>query len=266
LAIIMNKAVTNALGNESVKLNIQDEAFRILAIEWWVPVLIFVVLSVFLFVVLNYTILGRHIYAMGGNEQAAKLSGIRTERLKWFAYCFGAFTAGLAGMLMASDTSASDPESNGMMFELFAIAAAVIGGCSLAGGVGRVSGIVLGAIFLRVVIDAVEKLITGGGASNYQGLIVGVLVVLAVAFNEITSSVAGWRKQFFPGALGIVALISIGILVGAVLAFSLQLSDNPRSWTIGLITGMVTAIVLGVIRVLSYLLGRFGSSESRSSN
>lgn len=261
LAIIMNKAVSNELGNESVKLNIQDEAFRVMAAEWWVPVVLFIIIAGFLFVVLNYTVLGRHIYAMGGNEEAAKLSGIRTERLKWFAYCFAAFTAGIAGILMASDTSAADPESNGMMFELFAIAAAVIGGCSLAGGVGRVSGIVLGAIFLRVVIDAVEKLITGGGASNYQGLIVGFLVVMAVAFNEITGSLAGWRKQFFPGALGIVAIVAIGLLVGAVLAFSLQLSDNPNSWVTGLATGIAVAVVLGVVRLLSYLFSRVSTKD-----
>ena len=141
-----------------------------------------------------------------------------------------------------------------MAGELFAIAAAVIGGCSLAGGIGRVSGVVLGALFLRVVIDAVAKMIRAG-SDDFEGLIVGLLVVLAVAFNEVTGSQNGWRKQFFPGLMGLISVLTIGLLTGAVLAFSLKLSDDPNSWKIGIGTGIAVAMVLFGIRFGSYLIG-----------
>ncbi|HMO12570.1 MAG TPA: ABC transporter permease [Pirellulaceae bacterium] len=257
LSIVMNKAVSKQFGAEAVIVNIQDSRYLLTNAPWWLPLAIFLTLALILWLILNFTVMGRHIYAMGGNETAARLSGIRTDRLKWFAYCFAAVTASIAGMLLASSVLLADPQSQGTGGELFAIAAAVIGGCSLSGGVGRVSGVVLGALFLRVVIDAVAKLITSGNSANYEGMIVGLLVVLAVALNEVTGSSAGWRKQFFPGALGVVALISIGLLFGSVIAFSLTLSDQvANSWLIGIIVALVTSSVLSLIKLLAWQLGK----------
>jgi len=263
LAIVMNKAITKELGAETVIVNIQDGRYNLTSGPWWLPILIFLLLAAFLWFVLNFTILGRHLYAMGGNEQAARLSGIRTERLKWFAYCFAAFTAAVAGILTASGNLSANPQSDGIAQELYAIAAAVIGGCSLAGGIGRVSGVVLGAIFLRVVIDAVAKLITSGNSMNYEGMIVGFLVVLAVAFNEVTGSIVGWRKQFFPGWLGTIALLTIGLLTGSVIAFSLKLSDQTAdSWRVGMVTALVVVAVLTAIRLLACWLGKRARRET----
>ena len=153
----MNQAVSASLGHRANKINIQDPAYGLFGSEWWIPLVIFVALAVLAWVLMNKTVLGRHLYAMGGNEEAARLSGIRTERLKWVAYCIGTMTASIAGILYSSEVGSSDPQTQGMGYELFAIAAAVVGGCSLQGGVGRVTGIVLGALFLRVVIDAVAQ-------------------------------------------------------------------------------------------------------------
>ena len=133
---------------------------------------------------MNHTVIGRHLYAMGGNEQAARLSGIRTDRLKWLAYCIGAMTAALAGVLYTAEVGQADPFTEGSGYELNAIAASVVGGCSLQGGIGTIPGVMLGVLFLRVVIDSVAKLV-GSGADDYEGIIVGFLVVLAVTFNEL---------------------------------------------------------------------------------
>ena len=111
LAIIMNKAVSAEMGTQQIKVNIQDTKFFAIGDEWWVPVVVFLVLAAILYVILNHTVLGRHLYAMGGNEEAAKLSGIRTDRLKWFAYCFASLTAAIAGILYASRIQQADPES-----------------------------------------------------------------------------------------------------------------------------------------------------------
>ena len=137
LARILNQYGTEKLAdNKSVKINIQDQFFGSLGSTWWIPLLIFLVLAVLMWLLMNRTVIGRHLYAMGGNEEAAKLSGIRTDRLKWIAYCIGAMTASIAGVLYSSEVGSADPQTQGRGYELYAIAAAVVGGCSLQGGVG----------------------------------------------------------------------------------------------------------------------------------
>ena len=164
---------------------------------------------------MSRTVIGRHLYAMGGNETAARLSGIRTDHLKWLAYCLGAMTASIAGILYTAEVGTAYPAVQGLGYELNAIAAAVVGGCSLQGGVGTIGGTMLGVLFLRVVIDAVAKIVKVG-ADDYEGIIVGVLVVLAVAFNELRRAGGGLRKQFFPGVLGLLAIGILSVLSGTV--------------------------------------------------
>jgi len=146
-------------------------------------VIAFAVLAVVTWFILSRTVLGRHAYALGGNEQAARLSGIRTDNVKWFAYCFSAVAASLAGLFFMADASVARPSNQAAGYELNAIAAAVVGGCSLQGGIGRVPGVVLGALFLRVVVDAVAKVIKSG-SDVWEGMIVGIVVALAVAFTQ----------------------------------------------------------------------------------
>ncbi len=215
LARILNQAVTRELGNQSIKINIQDPTFGMLGSRWWIPLTVFLTLGAVAWLLMNRTVLGRHLYAMGGNEQAARLSGIRTDRLKWFAYCVGTMTASIAGILYAAEVGSADPQTLGRGYELNAIAAAVVGGCSLQGGVGLIPGVMLGVLFLRVVIDAVAKVIRAG-SDDYEGLIVGFLVVLAVAFNEVRQRSGGERKQFFPGAIGVLSILILTLLAGTV--------------------------------------------------
>jgi ribose/xylose/arabinose/galactoside ABC-type transport system permease subunit len=205
------ESVTAAmLGGKSTQIQIYDKAFRSLATSVWIPCVIFLVLAVLIWVMLSRTVTGRHIYALGGNEQAARLSGIRTERIKWLAYCIGAFTSSIAGILYIADQSVADPVTLGRGYELNAIAAAVVGGCSLQGGIGTVPGTLLGALFLRTVIDGVAKIIKTG-ADVYEGMIVGVVVVVAVAFAQLRQAAAAGRESF-PGVMGVVAMIALSLL------------------------------------------------------
>lgn len=249
LALIMTKAVTAWQGQQAFKINIQDESFGLLGSKWWIPLLVFLIVAALAWILMNKTVVGRHLYAMGGNEEAARLSGIRTDRLKWLAYCIGTMTAAIAGILFSSEVGSSDPQTQGVGYELYAIAAAVVGGCSLQGGVGRISGVVLGALFLRVVIDAVAKLI-GSGSSDYEGLIVGLLVVLAVAFNQLSGQQGGWKKQFFPGMLGWATIPTISCVVGASV---LTPEGNP---TVGVVAGGVTFVVLVLMKVGAGMVGK----------
>jgi ribose/xylose/arabinose/galactoside ABC-type transport system permease subunit len=206
--------VTKAtLGGSSSQIQIYDERFRYLATSVWIPAVLFVVFAAASWVMLSRTVLGRHLYALGGNEDAARLSGVRIDRVRWFAYCFSAVLSSIAGILYICEVSVADPTTLGLGYELNAIAAAVVGGCSLQGGVGTIGGTVLGTIFLRTVIDGVSKVIKTG-SKVYEGLIVGLVVVFAVAFSQ-TAQVRG-RAGFFAGALGFVAAINLALIFGVI--------------------------------------------------
>lgn len=202
------------LGGKSTQIQIYDAWFRYLATSVWIPALIFILLAFAAWVLLTQTVVGRHLYAMGGNEEAARLSGIRTDRVKWLAYALSAMASSLAGILYIGDQSVADPQTLGRGYELNAIAAAVVGGCSLQGGIGTMQGTVLGVLFLRTVIDGVAKIIKTG-ADVYEGLIVGILVVVAVAFNQLRQS-PSHSKHLFSGALGAVAGFVIVVLAATL--------------------------------------------------
>jgi ribose/xylose/arabinose/galactoside ABC-type transport system permease subunit len=229
--------VTEAkLGGRSSQIQIYDPRFRYLATSVWIPAVLFAVLAVAAWIMLSRTVLGRHLYALGGNEEAARLSGVQTDRLKWFAYCTSAVLASIAGILYICEVSVADPQTLGLGYELNSIAAAVVGGCSLQGGVGTIEGTVLGTIFLRTVIDGVAKVIKTS-SKVYEGLIVGVVVVCAVALSQ-TAKVRG--RGFFAGPLGIVAAINlsliaavIAVLIGPTLAEGKTSLDGPilGAWT-----------------------------------
>jgi ribose/xylose/arabinose/galactoside ABC-type transport system permease subunit len=250
-ALIEN--VTLALiGGRSTQIQIYDKSFRYLATSVWIPVVLFLALAAVVWLLLSRTVVGRHLYALGGNEQAARLSGIRTERLKWLAYATSAMLASIAGILYICDQSVADPQTLGRGYELNAIAAAVVGGCSLQGGVGTIPGTLLGAVFLRTVIDGVAKIIKRN-ADVYEGLIVGAVVVVAVAVNQLR--LAGRRgKRFFPGWLGIVTIVNLSLLAGAITALvgrNLQEGRaGPDLRTLGLIGGGIALAALVAVKIL----------------
>lgn len=216
LARVINPVATHWLGDQKMKVNIDDPNFTWIGNHWQIPLAVFLLTGLAIWLLMSRTVLGRHLYALGGNEQAARLSGIRTDGLKWLAYVVSAVTASIAGVLYTAEVSAADPQTQGMGYELRAIAAAVVGGCSLQGGVGTAGGVMLGVVFLRVVIDSVAKVV-GSGSDDYEGMIVGFLVVLAVALNSLRSATAGQRK-FFPGLLGWITIPTLALLLGVVVA------------------------------------------------
>jgi hypothetical protein len=148
-------------------------------------------------------------------------------------------TAALAGLFYMANESVAAPVNQGRGHELNAIAAAVVGGCSLSGGVGTVPGTVLGTIFLRVVIDAVSKVIKTG-ADVYEGLIVGIVVVIAVTFAQVGQLAKGGRR-LLPGALGLCAIPTLGLLCGGIVA----MTAGGRA---GVAAGIAAAALLGLLR------------------
>jgi ribose/xylose/arabinose/galactoside ABC-type transport system permease subunit len=205
-------------GSGNTEINVYDPYFQFVRDHVWIYGAVFVALALFTWTLLGRSVLGRHIFALGGNESAARLSGIQTDSVKWFAYCFSAITASIAGVFYVADQSVASPVNQGVGYELNAIAAAVVGGCSLQGGVGTLPGIILGVIFLRIVIDSVAKLIKSG-SDIYEGMIVGIVVVIAVTFSQLRQIRTSGR-ELFPGVLGVIAIPTLAAMIGLITAMT----------------------------------------------
>ena len=145
-----------------------------------VPILLFVLVIIVSAVILNYTRIGRYIYAVGGNENAARASGIRVSGVKLFAYIMCSGLAGLAGIILASRITTGQPNA-GIAYELDAIAAVVIGGTSLLGGRGSIAGTVIGVLIIGVINNGLDLL---NVTSYYQQIIKGVIIVGAVLLDR----------------------------------------------------------------------------------
>ena len=128
----------------------------------------------------RWTPLGRHIFAVGGNERAAALSGVAVNKVKLFVYMFSGFCAAIVGLIVSSELMAAHP-ATGETFELNAIAAAVLGGTSMSGGRGTISGTVIGALVIGILSDG---LVMMGVSSFWQMVIKGVVIIAAVVVDQ----------------------------------------------------------------------------------
>ncbi|WP_246731869.1 ABC transporter permease [Methylocapsa sp. S129] len=144
------------------------------------PVIIFGAVFLFSWFVLSRTRFGRYVYAVGGNPRAAKTSGIDVIRIRFAVYVICGALAGLAGMLLAARTGSALTQA-GIGYELDAIAAVVIGGVSLSGGVGRVTGTLIGALIIGVMNNGLDLM---GIESYYQQVLKGMLIVGAVMLDQ----------------------------------------------------------------------------------
>ena len=145
------------------------------------PVLIMIAVAFICHFILKKTRIGRYTYAVGSNEEAARLSGIKVRWVKIVAYMFSAFLAGLVGVILASRMVTSQPNS-AIGYELNAIAAAVIGGTSLMGGVGTVGGTVIGSFIIGILTVG----LTMQGANYFmQQIVIGLVVIGSVAFDQL---------------------------------------------------------------------------------
>ncbi|MGV9379236.1 ABC transporter permease [Nonomuraea sp. NPDC003707] len=146
-----------------------------------VPVIVMVVMGVFAAVILNRTYAGRAMYAIGGNEEAARLSGIRVGRQKLITYALSGGFAAVAGIVLASRLASAQPQA-AAGYELDAIAAVVIGGASLSGGKGRALGTFVGALILAVLRNGLNLLSV---SAFWQQVVIGVVIALAVLVDTL---------------------------------------------------------------------------------
>ena len=156
-----------------------------------VAFLILLFLGIVAAIFLNKTIYGRYLLALGRNEQAALLSGINTSKMIVLAYVICALVSGFGGMLFALDYGSIQPDSFGNFYELYAIAAAVLGGCSLRGGEGSVFGIVLGAALMRLLMNSISML---GIDDQLEPTVIGMVILIGVIVDELVKRIAAKRR------------------------------------------------------------------------
>lgn len=146
-----------------------------------VPVIITIIMMAISILLLNYTKFGRYLYAIGGNEESTKLSGINVNVIKIWAYTWCGFMASLAGIILAARLNSAQPIA-GSGYELDAIAASVIGGVSLSGGEGTAVGTILGALIMGVLRNGLNLL---NVSSFWQQVVIGCVVIAAVGVDKI---------------------------------------------------------------------------------
>lgn len=167
------------------RADLGNEGFRILGSGTVLGVPVAVILMVVVALIAAYvagrTPLGRQIYAIGGNERAAKLSGVYVNRIKLVVYIVSGACAAISGLIISSQLVASHPAS-GTSFEMNAIAAAVLGGTSLAGGRGTIGGTIIGAFVIGVLSDG---LVMMGVSEFWQMVIKGLVIIAAVILDQM---------------------------------------------------------------------------------
>ena len=148
------------------------------------PIVILVIVFIICTLLLKKTIIGRYVYAVGGNELAARASGISVNRVKMFVYTLGGGLAALGGIILTSRISTGQPNV-GVGFELSAIAAAIIGGTSTSGGVGSITGTLLGALLIGVISNSLDLL---NVTSYYQLVVMGLIIIGAVLLDSLNKN------------------------------------------------------------------------------
>jgi ribose transport system permease protein len=151
------------------------------------PFVLLIIISFIMWVVLHRSVYGRYLFAVGRNEEAARFSGINTSLVIASSYVVSAIMAGIGAILLAFYTNSISPSSHGTFYELYAIAAAVLGGCSLRGGEGSIIGIIIGAALLQVLQNLVNLL---GIPSSLNFAVMGTVILIGV----ITDQILGRRK------------------------------------------------------------------------
>lgn len=160
------------------------------------PFFLLLTIAVVAAIFLNRTIWGRYLLALGRNEMATRFSGINTDAMKITAYVICSLLAGVGGILFSLDLNSVQPSSLGEFYELYAIAAAVLGGCSLRGGEGTILGVIIGTAVMRVLYNAINIL---GIPTHLEFAIIGAVILAGVITDEVVKRVAARRRAIRAG-------------------------------------------------------------------
>lgn len=174
------KGFGSAEGFETLKFLATESIFGIPT-----PFILLLIISAIMWVVLHRSVWGRYLFAVGRNEMASKYSGINSDLIITSAYVLCGLLSGIAGIVLAFYTNSISPSSHGNSYELYGIAAAVLGGCSLRGGSGSIIGILIGTALLQVLQNLVNLL---GIPSSLNFAVMGVVILLGVLADQLLQS------------------------------------------------------------------------------
>jgi ribose transport system permease protein len=164
------------------------------------PCLILLAVAVLAIIFLNFTIYGRYMLALGRNEEATRYSGINTDRMIILAYVICGMLSGLGGMLFVLDVGSAQPVDFGSFYELYAIAAAVLGGCSLRGGEGTIIGVVIGAAVMQVLKNSITLI--DWIPTNIEYAVIGAVILGGVIVDELVKRFAAKRRAMAQAKAG----------------------------------------------------------------
>lgn len=164
------------------------------------PFLILLIVALLAAVFLNWTIYGRYLLALGRNEEAARFSGINTNRMIIFAYVICSSLAGLGGTLFILDSGSAQPVDFGNFYELYAIAAAVLGGCSLRGGQGSILGVVIGAALMQTLYNMIN--LVDAIPTNIEFAVIGAVILGGVIADELVKLWVAQKRASQAAAMG----------------------------------------------------------------
>ena len=194
------------------------------------PILLMVVLFVAAHLMMTWTMFGRYVYAVGGNPEAVRLSGVPVTAVLLAVYCLCGALAGLAGIVDASRFEGGRPNA-GELYELQVIAAVVVGGASLAGGRGRVSGTLIGAMIIAVIQNGLN---IAGVASYVQKVVFGALILAAVLLDRLQPRLGRVRRRRCLTSVHASASPSLGTCASYNSLQNVRLAEDGgscRRWT-----------------------------------
>ncbi|MFK8111462.1 MAG: ABC transporter permease [Rubripirellula sp.] len=164
------------------------------------PCLILLLVTVLAILFLNFTVYGRYMLALGRNETATRFSGINTDRMIVLAYVICGMLSGLGGLLFVLDVGSAQPVDFGNFYELYAIAGAVLGGCSLRGGEGTIIGVVIGAAVMQVLKNTIT--LVDAIPTNIEYAVIGAVILGGVVVDELVKRYASRRRAAQQAKLG----------------------------------------------------------------
>lgn len=153
--------------------------------------ILLLVVGIAIWFLVNRTVFGRYLLALGNNPQAARFSGISTDRIVMATYIMCSMLAGLTGILLSFDFNTIEPSQTGMVYEMYAVAAAVIGGCSLRGGSGSIVGVIIGTAVMRSLFLAIGALDI---AKSWEFIVIGIALMAAVLTDELIRIASDARR------------------------------------------------------------------------
>ena len=197
--LLLYRGIARYIANDTTKGFGEAKGFKTLQnlasgkfLDVPMPFVFLIVIAIIMWIVLHRSVYGRYLFAVGRNEEATRFSGINTRWVVASTYILAGLLTGISGILFAFYTNSVSPSSHGNFYELYGIAAAVLGGCSLRGGEGSIIGILIGTALLLVLQNLVNLL---GIDSSLNFAVMGAVVLIGVLADQIFQRRSGRRKQ-----------------------------------------------------------------------